>query len=159
MGTAPPIVPGYDMLCASDSIQSPPYIQDNYPRSDKEQNPTIAIIELISSCRPTECVCLPISWVTDIHCTLTRFVRPWAENTLTLIMRATVYDGCLAYNCICSECQLRASSETWRESWKKKEKKSLVKFRHISIDWFETNKLYCALPPDTSPCRLACSWR
>ena len=27
MGTAPPIVPGYDMLCASDSIHSPPYIQ------------------------------------------------------------------------------------------------------------------------------------
>ena len=26
MGTAPPIVPGYDMLCASDSIYSPPYI-------------------------------------------------------------------------------------------------------------------------------------
>ena len=30
--------------------------KDNYPRSDKEHNPTIAIIELISSCRPTECV-------------------------------------------------------------------------------------------------------
>ena len=32
MGTAPPIVPGYDMLCASDSSHSPPYIQDNYPQ-------------------------------------------------------------------------------------------------------------------------------
>ena len=27
MGTALPIVLGYDMLCASDSIHSPPYIQ------------------------------------------------------------------------------------------------------------------------------------
>jgi len=26
MGTAPPITPGYDMLCANDSICSPPYI-------------------------------------------------------------------------------------------------------------------------------------
>jgi len=29
--------------------------KDNYPRSDKEHNPTIAIIQLISSCRPTDC--------------------------------------------------------------------------------------------------------
>ena len=43
------------MLCASDSIHSPPYIQDNYPRSDKEHNPTTARIQFISSCRPTEC--------------------------------------------------------------------------------------------------------
>ena len=28
--------------------------KDNYPRSDKEHNPTIAIIELISSCKPTD---------------------------------------------------------------------------------------------------------
>ena len=28
--------------------------KDNYPCSDKEHNPTIAIIQLISSCRPTE---------------------------------------------------------------------------------------------------------
>jgi len=27
LGTAPPIVMGYDMLCASDSIHLPPYIQ------------------------------------------------------------------------------------------------------------------------------------
>ena len=54
MGTAPPSVPGYDMLCASDSIHSPPYIQDNYSCSNKEHNPTIAVIELISSCNPTE---------------------------------------------------------------------------------------------------------
>jgi len=26
MGTAPPIVPGYGLLCAKDSIYSPPYI-------------------------------------------------------------------------------------------------------------------------------------
>ena len=26
MGIAPPIVPGYDMLCVNDSIYSPPYI-------------------------------------------------------------------------------------------------------------------------------------
>jgi len=26
MGTAPPVVPGYDVLCASDSIYSPPFI-------------------------------------------------------------------------------------------------------------------------------------
>ena len=33
MGTAPPIIHDrYDMLCASDSIHSPPYIQDNYPQ-------------------------------------------------------------------------------------------------------------------------------
>ena len=31
MGTAPPIVPGYDMLCASDWIHSPPYIQGELP--------------------------------------------------------------------------------------------------------------------------------
>jgi len=29
--------------------------KDNYPCSDKEHNPTIAIIELTSSCKPTDC--------------------------------------------------------------------------------------------------------
>jgi len=32
--------------------------KNNYPRSDTEHNPTIAIIELISSFRPTECLCM-----------------------------------------------------------------------------------------------------
>ena len=58
MGTAPPIVPGYDMLFVTDSIYSPPYIQI-HPMcvfcSNKKHNPTIAIIKLISSCRLTEC--------------------------------------------------------------------------------------------------------
>ena len=56
MATALPILLRYCMPCASDSIHPPLNItKDNYPRSDKEHNPTIAIIELISSCKPTEC--------------------------------------------------------------------------------------------------------
>ena len=44
------------MPCAKDSIYLPPYIYlDNCPCPNKEHSPTIAIIKLISSCRPTDC--------------------------------------------------------------------------------------------------------